>query len=140
MLALLFLRAAEKGRRLGYMGHLIKILKHITNCISESEHIGALIENSLSDASELELWHSIVHPTDGDLSKALDTQSKMLAPDSNEYGDPLIENFLNDNNMWDHIVTACIKDVSGNVSFKRFNKLLKMFIILFLCTISLVSG
>lgn len=61
------------------MGHLIKIFKHITSCISESEHIGALIENNLKDDAERELWQSIVNSTDGELTQALKTQSKLLA-------------------------------------------------------------
>ncbi|XP_037811985.1 serine/threonine-protein phosphatase 6 regulatory subunit 3 isoform X4 [Lucilia sericata] len=73
------IESAEKGRRLGYMGHLIKIFKHITQCISESEHIGALIESNLQDDNERDLWQSIVNTTDGDLTKALSTQNKLLA-------------------------------------------------------------
>ncbi|KNC33937.1 hypothetical protein FF38_03525 [Lucilia cuprina] len=73
------IESAEKGRRLGYMGHLIKIFNHITQCISESEHIGALIESNLQDDNERDLWQSIVNTTDGDLTKALSTQKKLLA-------------------------------------------------------------
>lgn len=61
------------------MGHLINIFKYITQSISESEHIGALIESNLKDDNERDLWQSIVNATDGDLTKALSTQSKLLA-------------------------------------------------------------
>ncbi|XP_065361645.1 serine/threonine-protein phosphatase 6 regulatory subunit 3 isoform X2 [Calliphora vicina] len=73
------IESAEKGRRLGYMGHLINIFKYITQSISESKHIGALIESNLKDDNERDLWQSIVNATDGDLTKALNTQSKLLA-------------------------------------------------------------
>ncbi|XP_075164622.1 phosphatase 6 regulatory subunit 1-like protein fmt isoform X2 [Haematobia irritans] len=69
----------NKGRRLGYMGHLIKIIEHITTCISESKHIGALIESNLKDDAEREVWKSITDSTDGELTQALTIQSKQLA-------------------------------------------------------------
>uniref|UniRef100_A0A0A1WFA3 Serine/threonine-protein phosphatase 6 regulatory subunit 2 n=1 Tax=Zeugodacus cucurbitae TaxID=28588 RepID=A0A0A1WFA3_ZEUCU len=102
------MESAEKGRRLGYMGHLIKIFKHITNSISESEHIGALIECNLSDEFELKLWQSIINPTDGDLTKALATQSKMLANcnahEAGDYSPHLSKDF--DNSTWDYIMSS----------------------------------
>lgn len=82
------------------MGHLINIFKHITNCISESEHIGALIENNLQDDNERDLWQSIVNTTDGDLTKALSTQSKLLANhEPCDYNVSL--DFFTDNNISD---------------------------------------
>lgn len=82
------------------MGHLIKIFKHITNCISESEHIGALIETNLKDDAERELWQSIVNTTDGDLTKALTMQSKLLANcEACDYNISL--DFLTDNDLSD---------------------------------------
>ncbi|XP_018793418.1 PREDICTED: serine/threonine-protein phosphatase 6 regulatory subunit 3-B isoform X1 [Bactrocera latifrons] len=102
------MESAENGRRLGYMGHLIKIFKHITNSISESEHIGALIESNLSDECELKLWQSIINPTDGDLTKALATQNKMLANcnahEAGDYSPHLSKDF--DNSTWDYIMSS----------------------------------
>uniref|UniRef100_A0A1A9W4X9 Uncharacterized protein n=1 Tax=Glossina brevipalpis TaxID=37001 RepID=A0A1A9W4X9_9MUSC len=69
----------EKGRRLGYMGHLIQIFKHIINCISESENIGALIEANFQSDAERELWHTIMNNDTGDLTRALKDQSQLLA-------------------------------------------------------------
>ncbi|KMY97887.1 serine/threonine-protein phosphatase 6 regulatory subunit 3 isoform X1 [Drosophila simulans] len=82
---------AEKGRRLGYMGHLIKILRHITNCISESEHIGDLITSSLSDEDEVKLWQSLIDAETGEFSLAVKQQTKLLADcnphEENQYND-----------------------------------------------------
>ncbi|XP_004524511.2 serine/threonine-protein phosphatase 6 regulatory subunit 3 isoform X2 [Ceratitis capitata] len=104
------MESAEKGRRLGYMGHLIKIFKHITDSISESEHIGALIESNLSDEFELKLWQSIINPTDGDLTKALATQNKMLANcnahEAGDYSQHLPKDFMGDNSTWDYIMSS----------------------------------
>ncbi|XP_061394874.1 serine/threonine-protein phosphatase 6 regulatory subunit 3 [Musca vetustissima] len=100
------IESAEKGRRLGYMGHLIKIFKHITTCISESEHIGALIENNLKDDTERELWQSIVNSTDGELTQALKTQSKLLANcEACDYDISL--DFLTDNDFSGAFNTQC---------------------------------
>uniref|UniRef100_A0A1I8M876 SIT4 phosphatase-associated protein n=1 Tax=Musca domestica TaxID=7370 RepID=A0A1I8M876_MUSDO len=100
------IESAEKGRRLGYMGHLIKIFKHITSCISESEHIGALIENNLKDDAERELWQSIVNSTDGELTQALKTQSKLLANcEACDYDISL--DFLTDNDFSGAFNTQC---------------------------------
>ena len=82
------------------MGHLINIFKHITNCISESEHIGALIERNLRDDDERQLWQSIVNPEDGDLTKALNTQSKLLADFKPSNYNASLE-FFTDNNISD---------------------------------------
>lgn len=92
------------------MGHLIKIFKHITDSISESEHIGALIESNLSDEFELKLWQSIINPTDGDLTKALATQNKMLANcnahEAGDYSQHLPKDFMGDNSTWDYIMSS----------------------------------
>lgn len=82
------------------MGHLINIFKHITNCISESEHIGALIERNLKDDDERKLWQSIVNPEDGDLTKALNTQSRLLANFKPSNYNASLE-FFTDTNMSD---------------------------------------
>ncbi|KAM7357858.1 phosphatase 6 regulatory subunit 1-like protein fmt isoform 2-T5 [Cochliomyia hominivorax] len=100
------IESAEKGRRLGYMGHLINIFKHITNCISESEHIGALIESNLKDDNERELWQSIVNVTDGDLTKALSTQSKLLANHEPCDRNVSLSSFTNDS-IWDAFNGLC---------------------------------
>lgn len=89
----------ENGRRLGYMGHLMKIFKHITACISESDHIGALIESNLSD-TELEQWKLLVKPDDGEFTMALAVQKRMLAncnaQESVDYSQHLPKEFLTD--------------------------------------------
>ncbi|XP_067612608.1 serine/threonine-protein phosphatase 6 regulatory subunit 3 isoform X2 [Eurosta solidaginis] len=102
--------STQKGRRLGYMGHLIKIFKHIMDSISESEHIGALIESNLSNEIELKLWQSIINSTDGHLTKVLATQNKMLANcnahETDDYSQHLPKNdFLGDNSTWDLITS-----------------------------------
>ncbi|XP_036337690.1 serine/threonine-protein phosphatase 6 regulatory subunit 3-like isoform X1 [Rhagoletis pomonella] len=115
--------SAEKGRRLGYMGHLIKIFKHIANSISESEHIGALIESNLRDEFELKLWQSIINPTDGDLTKALATQSKMLANcnahEAGDYSQHLPKDFLGDNSTWDYVMSSNVMSTNmiNNLGF-----------------------
>ncbi|XP_049314252.1 serine/threonine-protein phosphatase 6 regulatory subunit 3 isoform X3 [Bactrocera dorsalis] len=119
------MESAEKGRRLGYMGHLIKIFKHITNSISESEHIGALIESNLSDEFELKLWQSIINPTDGDLTKALATQNKMLANcnahEAGDYSPHLSKDF--DNSTWDYIMSSnMISNLGFNDSGSNFGR------------------
>ncbi|XP_029408772.2 serine/threonine-protein phosphatase 6 regulatory subunit 3 isoform X4 [Bactrocera dorsalis] len=118
------MESAEKGRRLGYMGHLIKIFKHITNSISESEHIGALIESNLSDEFELKLWQSIINPTDGDLTKALATQNKMLANcnahEAGDYSPHLSKDF--DNSTWDYIMSSNMINLGFNDSGSNFGR------------------
>ncbi|XP_055840706.1 serine/threonine-protein phosphatase 6 regulatory subunit 3 isoform X2 [Episyrphus balteatus] len=93
------MQKAENGRRLGYMGHLMKIFKHITACISESDHIGALIESNLSD-TELEQWQLLVKPDDGEFTMALAVQNRMLAncnaQESVDYSQHLPKEFLTD--------------------------------------------
>lgn len=68
-------RSCEKGRRLGYMGHLIRIFYHVVNYVNESETLGALIENNLTE-SEDEQWTLIIH---GEFSIAKQTQERHLA-------------------------------------------------------------
>ncbi|XP_018793424.1 PREDICTED: serine/threonine-protein phosphatase 6 regulatory subunit 3 isoform X4 [Bactrocera latifrons] len=118
------MESAENGRRLGYMGHLIKIFKHITNSISESEHIGALIESNLSDECELKLWQSIINPTDGDLTKALATQNKMLANcnahEAGDYSPHLSKDF--DNSTWDYIMSSNMINLGFNDSSSNFGR------------------
>ncbi|XP_034481011.1 serine/threonine-protein phosphatase 6 regulatory subunit 3 isoform X2 [Drosophila innubila] len=96
-------QSADKGRRLGYMGHLIKILRHITNCISESEHIAALIESNFVDDSELKFWQSLIDAEEGEFTKAVSQQSKLLANcnphEDNEYNAGS-KDFLGEN-TWD---------------------------------------
>ncbi|EDV51119.1 serine/threonine-protein phosphatase 6 regulatory subunit 3 [Drosophila erecta] len=97
-------QSAEKGRRLGYMGHLIKILRHITNCISESEHIGDLITTSLSDEAELKLWQSLIDAEIGEFSLAVKQQTKLLADcnphEDNEYNVGS-KDYMSETNAWD---------------------------------------
>ncbi|XP_037718620.1 serine/threonine-protein phosphatase 6 regulatory subunit 3 [Drosophila subpulchrella] len=97
-------QSAEKGRRLGYMGHLIKILRHITNCISESEHIADLIATSLSDEAELKLWQSLIDAETGEFSLAVKQQTKLLADcnphEENEYNVGA-KDYLGETNAWD---------------------------------------
>ncbi|KAH8365504.1 hypothetical protein KR093_001505 [Drosophila rubida] len=106
-------QSAEKGRRLGYMGHLIKILRHITNCISESEHIAALIASNFADESELKLWQSLIDADEGEFTKAVSQQSKLLANcnphEDNEYSAGNSKDFLSEN-TWD-ISTASHSNV-----------------------------
>lgn len=61
------------------MGHLIKILKHITNCISESEHIATLIASNFVDESDLKYWQSLIDAEEGEFTKTVTQQSKLLA-------------------------------------------------------------
>ncbi|XP_017122133.1 serine/threonine-protein phosphatase 6 regulatory subunit 3 [Drosophila elegans] len=97
-------QSAEKGRRLGYMGHLIKILRHITNCISESEHISDLITTSLSDEAELKLWQSLIDAETGEFTMAVKQQTKLLADcnphEENEYSVGS-KDYLGETNAWD---------------------------------------
>ncbi|XP_017102591.2 serine/threonine-protein phosphatase 6 regulatory subunit 3 [Drosophila bipectinata] len=98
-------QAAEKGRRLGYMGHLIKILRHITNCISESEHIAALISSSLSDEAEQALWQSLIDAETGEFTLAAKQQTKLLANcnphEENEYSVGSKDYEIGETNAWD---------------------------------------
>ncbi|XP_055374163.1 serine/threonine-protein phosphatase 6 regulatory subunit 3-B [Condylostylus longicornis] len=72
------MQSSAKGRRLGYMGHLIKIFDTITTSILESDKLGALIESNLSE-DELENWRMITNKDEGELIKDLNTQKRMLA-------------------------------------------------------------
>lgn len=68
--------------------------------MSESEHVGALIESNLKDDDERELWQSIVNATDGELMKVLNVQNKLLANhEPCEYNVSL--DFFTDNNISD---------------------------------------
>ncbi|KAH8379019.1 hypothetical protein KR009_002695 [Drosophila setifemur] len=97
-------QAAEKGRRLGYMGHLIKILQHITSCISQSEHIAALISGSLSDEEEQKLWQSLIDAETGEFTLAAKQQTQLLANcnphEENEYNVGS-KDYLGETNTWD---------------------------------------
>ncbi|XP_068142861.1 serine/threonine-protein phosphatase 6 regulatory subunit 2 [Drosophila tropicalis] len=98
-------QSAEKGRRLGYMGHLIKILRHVTSCISESEHIGSLIASQMTDESDLKLWQSLIDAETGEFSLAVKQQTKLLANcnphEENEYSAGGAKDFLSETNAWD---------------------------------------
>ncbi|KAH8234835.1 hypothetical protein KR032_003794 [Drosophila birchii] len=97
-------QSAEKGRRLGYMGHLIKILRHVTNCISASEHIAALITTSLSDEGEQRVWQSLIDAEAGEFTLAAKQQAKLLADcnphEENEYSVGS-KDYLGETNAWD---------------------------------------
>ncbi|KAH8266072.1 hypothetical protein KR038_002157 [Drosophila bunnanda] len=97
-------QSAEKGRRLGYMGHLIKILRHVTNCISASEHIAALITTSLSDEGEQKIWQSLIDAEAGEFTLAAKQQNKLLADcnphEENEYSVGS-KDYLGETNAWD---------------------------------------
>ncbi|KAH8342381.1 hypothetical protein KR059_004121 [Drosophila kikkawai] len=97
-------QSAEKGRRLGYMGHLIKILRHVTNCISASEHIAALIASSLSNEDEQKLWQSLIDAEAGEFTLAVKQQTKLLADcnphEENEYNVGS-KDYLGETNAWD---------------------------------------
>ncbi|KAH8406898.1 hypothetical protein KR222_010515 [Zaprionus bogoriensis] len=92
-------QSAEKGRRLGYMGHLIKIVKHITTCISESEHIAALIAANFVDESDLKYWQALIDAEEGEFTKAVTQQGKLLANwnphEDNEFN-------IGEHSMWDY--------------------------------------
>ncbi|XP_013110256.1 serine/threonine-protein phosphatase 6 regulatory subunit 3 isoform X2 [Stomoxys calcitrans] len=106
----------KKGRRLGYMGHLIKICKHISECITESKHIGALVDSNLKDDTERELWKSIVDSTDGELTQALKIQSKLLANcEASDYDVSL--DFLTDNDFSDAFNNLCAVTDSMDTDF-----------------------
>ncbi|EDV95682.1 serine/threonine-protein phosphatase 6 regulatory subunit 3 [Drosophila grimshawi] len=95
-------QSAEKGRRLGYMGHLIKILRHITNCISESEHIAALITTSFANESDLQLWQSLIDADKGEFTLAIAQQNKLLANcNPHEEYEYSVGNSIGDTNSWD---------------------------------------
>lgn len=108
------MQKAENGRRLGYMGHLMKIFKHITMCISESDHIGALIESNLND-TELEQWKLLVKPEDGEFTKALAIQNHMLAncnaQESVDYSQHLPKEFLTDD-----LTTEVLSDFTATLN------------------------
>lgn len=105
-------RSAEKGRRLGYMGHLIKILRHITNCISESEHIASLIASSFDNEADLQLWQSLI-AQEGEFTLAVAQQNKLLANcnphEDNEYNADNSQDFLSEANTWDICTTSYSK-------------------------------
>jgi len=86
------------------MGHLIKILRHITNCISESEHIAALIASNFVDDSELKFWQSLIDAEEGEFTKTVAQQSKLLANcnphEDNEYNAGNSKDFLGES-TWD---------------------------------------
>ncbi|KAH8380729.1 hypothetical protein KR200_003659 [Drosophila serrata] len=90
-------QSAEKGRRLGYMGHLIKILRYVTNCISASEHIAALIKTSLSDEGEQKIWQSLIDTEAGEFTLAVKQQTKLLA-DCNPHDEN--EDYVGEMNAW----------------------------------------
>ncbi|XP_033241537.1 serine/threonine-protein phosphatase 6 regulatory subunit 3 [Drosophila pseudoobscura] len=98
-------QSVEKGRRLGYMGHLIKILRHITNCISESEHIAALMVTSLRDEAEQQLWQSLIDAETGEFTLAAKQQNQMLANcnphEDHEYNAGGSKDYLGETNSWD---------------------------------------
>ncbi|XP_017862947.1 PREDICTED: serine/threonine-protein phosphatase 6 regulatory subunit 3 [Drosophila arizonae] len=105
-------QSAEKGRRLGYMGHLIKILRHITNCISESEHIASLIASSFDNEADLQLWQSLI-AQEGEFTLAVAQQNKLLANcnphEDNEYNADNSQDFLSEANTWDICTTSYSK-------------------------------
>lgn len=70
-------RSEEKGRRLGYMGHLIDMFDSLNLLVLVSHQFRALVESSLTEA-ELEDWKSITDPTDGKLAAALKSQKSFL--------------------------------------------------------------
>lgn len=86
------------------MGHLIKILRHVTNCISESEHIAALITTSLSDEGEQKVWQSLIDAEAGEFTLAAKQQTKLLADcnphEENEYNVGS-KDYLGETNAWD---------------------------------------
>ncbi|XP_017956995.1 serine/threonine-protein phosphatase 6 regulatory subunit 3-B isoform X2 [Drosophila navojoa] len=113
-------QSAEKGRRLGYMGHLIKIIRHITNCISESEHIASLIASSFDNEADQQLWQSLI-AEEGEFTVAVAQQNKLLANcnphEDNEYNADNSKDFLGEANTWDTGATSysnvCYSDLDN---------------------------
>lgn len=60
------------------MGHLIRIFDHVVICVNESETIGALIKNNLTE-SDLEQWKLIINSEIGEFTIAKQTQERHLA-------------------------------------------------------------
>lgn len=105
------------------MGHLIKILRHITNCISESEHIAALIASSFGNESDLQLWQSLIDAEEGEFTLAVAQQNKLLANcnphEDNEYSADNSKDFLGETNAWDIGATSysnvCYSDLDNTL-------------------------
>lgn len=79
------------------MGYLLKIFNHIKYCISESEHIGALIEKNLCNEKERELWETIIKRQDGEFAVAMKIQGEQLANcNPHEFCDEacVVDNFM----------------------------------------------
>lgn len=70
-------RSAPKGRRLGYMGHLIDMFDSLNLLVLVSHQFRALVESSLA-ADEMDDWNSIIDPTDGKLTASLKAQKSFL--------------------------------------------------------------
>lgn len=66
-----------KGRRLGYMGHLIYLLDSLNLLVMVSPQFRALVESSLTD-DELTYWKQLTDPADGYLASALKIQKSYL--------------------------------------------------------------
>lgn len=71
-------QASQNGRRLGYMGHLIQILKNVSLCVSKYDELGALIQSTLNE-EEWASWKSLTDPENGELSNELLKQTRLLA-------------------------------------------------------------
>lgn len=85
-MSIAFCRSEPKGRRLGYMGHLIDIFDSLNLLVLVSHQFRALVESNLT-AEELEDWNSIIDPTYGKLTAALKAQKTFLVSeiDINKY-------------------------------------------------------
>lgn len=82
-------RSQIKGRRLGYMGHLIEMLDALVSSMGVSDEFCALVEKSfINDDAENERWKQITEIDTGHLERVLGLQKKFLAnSDPNENKD-----------------------------------------------------
>lgn len=73
----IFNRSQEKGRRLGYMGHLIDMFDSLNLLVLVSHQFRALVESNLTD-DERAYWKLVTDPTNGYLVMALKAQKSYL--------------------------------------------------------------
>lgn len=84
-----------KGRRLGYMGHLIYMLDSLNLLVMVSPQFRALVESSLTE-DELTCWNQLTDPTNGQLASALKIQKSYLGGIDPNASDPYDSNVSKD--------------------------------------------
>ncbi|KAG5678312.1 hypothetical protein PVAND_007998 [Polypedilum vanderplanki] len=123
------------GRRLGYMGHLVDILGAIFSTVSASDEFRALIESSLTGATEgsgdpmgIEMWNKIMQSNEEELK----VQKRFLADcdpsERQEYGrDGLLSGFPsntdeNDTEDFAYSFNTSMQNTVNGMSNKYFNE------------------